>query len=139
MPHFFINSNFIDENNAYIKDEELLNHLVKSLRLKDGEKLLLFDENKIRYETKIKSVSKKEIITEIEKTYPSQRFIDYEIYLAPSIIKQDSFHELISGVTQLGIKGLYPIYTDNTAISKSQIENKTQKWQSIVMLCRKLY
>ena len=131
MPHFFINSNSIENNSISIKDEELLNHLVKSLRLKEGERLLLFDENKIRYETKIKSVSKKEITTEIEKKYPSQRFIDYEIYLAPSIIKQDGFNELISGVTQLGIKGLYPLYTDNTAVSKSQIENKTQKWQKI--------
>ena len=131
MPHFFINSNSIENNNISIMDEELLNHLVKSLRLKEGERLLLFDENKIRYETKIKSVSKREIITEIENKYPSQRFIDYEIYLAPSIIKQDGFNELISGVTQLGIKGLYPLYTDNTAVSKSQIENKTQKWQKI--------
>ena len=131
MPHFFINSNSIENNIAKITEAELLTHLVKSLRVKDGEKLKLFDEKKMRYDTIIKTVSKAEIVAEIIKKEPSKRFLDYEIYLAPSIIKQDAFHELISGVTQLGIKGLYPLYTDNTAVSKSQIENKTQKWQKI--------
>ena len=54
-----------------------------------------------------------------------------DICLACSIIKPDAFFELISGITQLGINGLFPLYTDNCAVSKKQIENKTQKWQKI--------
>lgn len=131
MPHFFIKSENINGNLATICDEELLNHLVKALRIKEGEKLLLFDENKIRYETLIKHVSKSQIKAEIIKYYQSKRFLNNEIYLAASIIKQDGFFELISGITQLGIKGLYPLYTNNTAVSKAQIENKTLKWQKI--------
>ena len=131
MPHFFINSNSIENNIVKINDNELLTHLIKSLRVKEGERLKLFDENKIRYDTIIKTVSKTEITTKIIKKEPSNRFLDYEIYLAPSIIKQEAFHELISGVTQLGIKGIYPLYTDNTTVSKAQIKNKTQKWQKI--------
>lgn len=131
MPHFFITSDTIKDNKITITEEELLNHLVKSLRLNSGEKLLLFDENKMRYETTVEEVSKKSIITKIEKKYQSSRYINQEIYLAPSIIKQEAFIELISGVTQLGIKGLIPLYTDRTAVSKAQIENKTSKWQKI--------
>ena len=131
MPHFFINSNLIEKNIIKITDLELLNHLVKSLRVKEGEKLKLFDENKMHYITRINMVTKSEIMAEIINKEPSKRFLNNEIYLASSIIKQDGFHELISGVTQIGIKGLYPLYTDNTAVSKSQIENKTLKWQKI--------
>ena len=131
MPHFFINSNKINNNVIIIDDEELLKHLVKSLRINNGEHLKLFDENKIIYEIVVKDVSKKEIKAEIIKSEVSTRFLSYEIYLAASIIKQEAFHELISGVTQLGIKGLFPLYTDNTAVSKAQIENKTPKWQKI--------
>ena len=131
MPHFFINSKSVNEDTIKITDEELLTHLVKALRLNEGERLLLFDENKIRYETKVVSVSKKEVEAKIEKKYPSARFLNLDISLACSILKPDGFNELISGVTQLGIKSLYPLYTDNSAPSKSQIENKTQKWQKI--------
>lgn len=131
MPHFFINSNQINGNIISVTDSDLLIHLTKSLRIKPGERLLLFDENKIRYETKVIEVSKEKILAETENKYPSQRFLDLNIYSACSILKQDAFFELLDGVTQLGIKGLYPLYTDNCAVSKAQIENKTQKWQKI--------
>ena len=39
MPHFFINSGLIENNSIKVNDNELLNHLVKSLRVKEGEKL----------------------------------------------------------------------------------------------------
>lgn len=131
MPHFFVNSNLINENIIKIDDKALLNHLVKALRVKEGERLLFFDENKIRYETIVQSVSNREIEVKIEKKDKSQRFLNLNISLACSILKPDGFFELISGVTQLGIKELYPIYTDNSAPSKLQIENKTPKWQKI--------
>lgn len=131
MPHFFINSSSISDNTVKVTDTLLLNHLVKSLRVKEGEALLFFDENKMRYETQIMSVSKECLTAKIGKKYISNRYTDLNIYLACSIIKPDAFAELISGVTQLGIKGLYPLYTDNCAVSKAQIANKTQKWQKI--------
>ena len=131
MPHFFIKSENIKNNTVKIDDKELLTHLVKALRVKEGENLLLFDENKIRYETKITTVSKSALEAQVINSSPSKRFLNNEIYLASSIIKQEAFAELISGVTQLGIKGLYPLYTENTTVSKAQIENKTKKWQKI--------
>ena len=131
MPHFFTKSTHIDGDIISITDSDLLIHLTRSLRLKQNERLLLFDENRIRYETTVIEVSKERILAKIEDRYPSQRFLDLDIYLACSILKQDAFFELLDGVTQLGIKGLYPLYTDNCAVSKAQIENKTQKWQKI--------
>ena len=94
MPHFFINSTSIENNTIKITDNSLLNHLVKSLRLKEGERLKLFDENKISYEATVKTVSKLEILAEIINSKPSKRVLDYEIYLAPSIIKQEAFHTI---------------------------------------------
>ena len=131
MPHFFIKSETVKDNKIKITDAELLNHLVNALRIKTGEKLLLFDENKVRYETVITEVSKKEAEVKIEKKYLSKRFLDLNLYLACSILKPDGFFELISGVTQIGIKGLIPLYTENCAVSKKQTENKIQKWQKI--------
>ncbi len=131
MPHFFIKSETVKGNKIKITDSELLNHLVNALRIKEGERLLLFDENKIRYETVVIDVSKKLAEVEVEKKYISKRFLDLNLYLACSILKPDGFFELISGVTQLGIKGLFPLYTENCAVSKKQIENKILKWQKI--------
>ena len=45
MPHFFVKSNNINNNEIIIDDKENFNHISKSLRAKIGEKLLLIDEN----------------------------------------------------------------------------------------------
>lgn len=131
MPHFFVKSENINNDIITITEQELLNHLVRALRVKIRENLSFFDENKIKYETKILEVSKEKVLAKIEKKYPSHRFLNLDIYLACSILKQDAFFELLDGVTQIGIKGIYPLYTDNCTVSKAQIENKTQKWQKI--------
>lgn len=131
MPHFFVKSNSIVKNRINVEDDELLAHIVKSLRVREYDKLLFFDENKMKYETKVVFISKTKLIAEIEKKYLSDRYLDLNIYLACSILKPDAFSELISGVTQLGIKSIYPLITDNTVLSKKQIENKIEKWQKI--------
>ena len=48
MPHFFVKSNNINNNEIIIDDKENFNHISKSLRAKIGEKLLLIDENQIQ-------------------------------------------------------------------------------------------
>ena len=45
MPHFFINSKFVNNDEIIVSDKENYNHIVKSLRAKVGESLLLIDEN----------------------------------------------------------------------------------------------
>jgi len=111
MPHFFVKSNSIKNNIIEVQDKELLKHLLSSLRIKKGEILSFFDENKIEYKTNVLEITKNYIKAEIIKKYPSNRFLKLDIYLMASILKQDAFFELISGVTQLGVKGLYPVYT----------------------------
>ena len=58
MPHFFINSKQVVNNIVEISDKENYQHIAKSLRAKVGETLLLIDENKIQYETKISEINK---------------------------------------------------------------------------------
>jgi len=50
MPHFFIDSKNVNNNVAVISDKENYNHIVKSLRAKTGENILLIDEKQIQYE-----------------------------------------------------------------------------------------
>ena len=76
MPHFFINSNQITNKEITISDKENYQHIARSLRARAGEKLLLIDEQQIQYETTIMSISGSKIVAEINKSYPSKRFLD---------------------------------------------------------------
>jgi len=132
MPHFFINSKCVNNNQIIVDDKENYNHIVKSLRAKIGEKLLLIDENEIEYQTVIKEIGEKYIITDILEQNKSTRALPYNLYLAQSPLKSDAQLTIIEKATELGVRGIYPIYTDNCALKKSVAEKKVEKWQKVM-------
>jgi len=132
MPHFFINSEDVKENKIVIRDKENFTHIAKSLRIKAGEKLLLIDENQIQYETVVEEISNKEITVNVENYYKSCRRLDFRLYLAQSPLRSDAQSIIVEKATELGAEGLYPVYTDNCALSRNVIEKKISRWQRIM-------
>ncbi len=132
MPHFFINSKQINNKTIEITDKENYQHIARSLRSRAGERLLLIDENQIQYETVISEITGNKIQAKIEKSYPSQRYLEFELYLAQSPLRSDAQNLLIEKATELGVTGVYPIITDNCALNRSVVDKKIPKWQKIM-------
>ena len=128
MPHFFIDSNNKTDNKIVISDADNYRHIARSLRARCGEKLLLIDENQIQYETKISEINSKEVICEIEKSYPSRRDLEFDLYLAQSPLRSDAQLTVMEKATELGVRGVYPVFTDNCALRV----NKQEKWQKVM-------
>ena len=128
MPHFFINSNSKTENKIIVSDTDNYRHIARSLRARVGENLLLIDENQIQYETKIKEINSKEIICEVEKSYPSKRDLEFDLYLAQSPLRSDAQLTVMEKATELGVRGVYPVFTENCALKV----NKQEKWQKVM-------
>ncbi len=132
MPHFFIDSKNVKNKTVTISDNENYRHIAKSLRSKIGEKLLLIDENQIQYETRIKYVNSKEIVCEIIKFYPSKRDLDFDLFLAQSPLRSDAQLTIMEKATELGVRAIYPIITDNCALAESVLSKKHDKWQKVM-------
>ena len=132
MPHFFIGINDIKEKFITISDIENYRHISKSLRARVGEKLLLIDDKQIQYETVIKEINSKEIVCEIKNIYPSKRDLNFDLYLAQSPLRSDSQLTIMEKSTELGVRGVYPVITDNCALAKSVLSKKHEKWQKIM-------
>lgn len=128
MPHFFINSNDKTDNKIVISDVDNYRHIARSLRARCGEKLLLIDENQIQYETKISEINSKEVVCEIEKSYLSKRDLEFDLYLAQSPLRSDAQLTVMEKATELGVRGVYPVFTDNCALKV----NKLEKWQKVM-------
>ncbi len=132
MPHFFINSRNVNNDIAIIDDRENYKHIAKALRIRKGEKLLLIDENKVQYETVVEDVTVSEIITKIQKSYTSTRILPFDLYLAQSPLRSDAQSFVIEKATELGVKGIYPVCTDNCALNREVVDKKIEKWQRIM-------
>mgnify|MGYP002627961787 FL=1 len=128
MPHFFIDSNNKTDNKIVISDADNYRHIARSLRARCGENLLLIDENQIQYETKISEINSKEVICEIEKSYLSKRDLEFDLYLAQSPLRSDAQLTVMEKATELGVRGVYPVFTDNCALRV----NKQEKWQKVM-------
>lgn len=133
MPHFLINTSDINGNKIIIKDNELYKHIIKVMRSKIGEKLLFLDENEIQYETIIENISQNSFECKINKQYKSKRKLPLNLYIAQSVLNSDAQISAIQKATELGVKGIIPIYTDNCAVKESVIKNKAEKWQKIAV------
>lgn len=127
----------VKDNKILVDDKENFNHIVKSLRAKVGEDLLLIDENEIEYQTKIESIDNKSFTAVIENAHKSNRDLPYNLYLAQSPLKSDAQLTIMEKATELGVRGVYPIYTDNCAVKKSVAEQKTDKWQKVMYAASK--
>lgn len=132
MPHFFINSK--DKNNDLItiSDAENYRHIAKSLRARINEKLLLIDENQIQYETCIVEIDSKNIVCKVEQSYPSKRDLEFDLYLAQSPLRSDAQLTIMEKATELGVRSVYPVITDNCALNTSVLEKKQEKWQRVM-------
>ncbi len=133
MPHFIISSNSISKGIIRIYEKELFHHLAKVLRIKTGEKLLFIDENEIQYTTEVQEITSKDICVQIINSYKSERKLDLNLYLAQSVLKPDAQFNVIQKATELGVKGILPIYSDNCTIKQSVINEKIDKWQKIAL------
>ena len=131
MPHFFIgenNENEVSNNEIIIKDTENYRHIARSLRARCGEKLLLIDNKQIQYETIIREINSKEIKCEIIKFYPSKRDLEFDLYLAQSPLRSDAQLTVMEKATELGVRGVYSVFTDNCVLKV----DKREKWQKVM-------
>ena len=133
MPHFFIKKDNIEKDFITIDDNENYRHIARALRTRVGEKLLLIDEKQIQYETVITDINSSEVICKIEKSYPSKRDLEFDLYLAQTPLRSDAQLTIIEKATELGARAVYPIITDNCALNKSVLLKKYEKWQKVMI------
>jgi len=97
----------------WLDDQHLVNQLLKVLRYKVGDDLILFNEQSERlYKvTKIDypRALKLDFVTEIDPTLP-----DKHIYLMWSLLKKDKNDWVIQKATELGVRNFVPILADRS-------------------------
>ena len=129
MPRFF----FINkENDKFYLDKEDSKHIIKSLRMKEGDNITICDKNGYDYECELiidsenvqgKIISKKENDTE-----PNVKITLYQ-----ALPKSDKFETIVQKAVELGIYEIVPIMT-NRCISrpdKKSMKKKIERYNKI--------
>ena len=130
MPRFPVSKESIHDNQAVISGQDY-RHMVKVLRLKEGDEVTLFDTDSIEYHGKIAGIGKNELQVDIIGSERVYRESPINIKLFQSIAKGDKMDYIIEKATELGVSSIVPMVTERVQYRPGG--NKKTRWQKIAV------
>ena len=134
MPHFIVNSSDIKENFIEISpktNKELFHHLLNVLRIRTGETVKFLSADGVVNFCKVSEISKYSLKAKIEKTEKSERILDMPLYAGICTIKNEAMSSSLKKATEVGVKGIIPLVSDNCAVKRDLIFKKSDKIEKI--------
>ncbi len=116
---------------------ELFDHIVKSMRMREGDKLILLDGEGSRSKGRIENIShspeKVEIkLLNVEKS--SENEPETDIYLAQALAKKDKVETVLQKGTEIGVRGFIPFTSRHTVVKLNEKKKKKRwrRWRKII-------
>lgn len=131
---FMIHSRTIREGYASF-DGDLFNHMVRVLRLKTGDNVLLIDEIGVEYFGTINQVAKEWVAVKIDSSNltAASDSATMHITICQALPKGDKIDLILQKGTELGAHG-FRLFGGRRSVAKireDQLENKLERWNRI--------
>ncbi|ACL70027.1 conserved hypothetical protein TIGR00046 [Halothermothrix orenii H 168] len=132
MHRFFVSEEQIRDDLVIIKGNDY-NHIVNSLRLNPGDKLIVCPGNCRDYVATIEEIKENQITGKIIKEYKNRNEPSLNITLAQALPKKRKMDLVIQKATEIGVRSIIPLKTTRTIVrlNKKKERKKTDRWQKI--------
>lgn len=132
MNKFFVSQSAIKDKNIDITLKDDINHIVKVLRMKKGDKLEVSDGVKFEYLCVLESVDKSCVTLSILDKQSFSKEPDIDITLFQGIPKSSKMDFIVQKNVELGVSTFVPVFMDRTVVEKkSNIDKKIERWRRI--------
>lgn len=129
VARFPISNKNISNQGAIITGSDY-RHIVKVLRLKPGQELVLFDESSFEHIGKIIEINKKEIKVSIVNSTKIMSKSDVNLTLLHGIPKGNKMDFIVEKATELGVDSIVPVVTERSQVRET---NKALRWNRIAI------
>ena len=126
----FVNQEFF-LNKKIILEKSSSHHLIKVLRKKEGDELVLFDGKGNSCLGAISKIHRSEVQLDIIDIFEKSLRSGIEINLGQSLIKNDPFNLTIQKATELGVTSFHPLITDRSELKIKMTRNRSLRWNLI--------
>ena len=126
----FVNQEFF-LNTKIILEESSSHHLIKVLRKKEGDELVLFDGKGNSCLGIISKIHRSEVQLDVIDIFEKSLRSGIEINLGQSLIKNDPFNLTIQKATELGVTSFHPLITDRSELKIKMTRNRSLRWNLI--------
>ena len=135
----FYDSNINNSSNTHTLSEEESKHIIRSLRMANGDSLIVLDGKGNSFECEIKNDHPKKCELEIVKVNQTSE-PKFEIHIAVAPTKQTERIEwFIEKATEIGLTEFTPIQCSNSERSKIKTERLTKKAISAMKQSQRLF
>lgn len=109
-------------------------HLRDVLRLREGEKVRVFDGQGKEFLCEIEQIEKRETTLDIiEEVLPTSPESDLELTLAVALLKGEKFDLVLQKAVELGVTKFIPMNTKRSDVKLTDSEKKIERWRKIVL------
>lgn len=132
MARVFVNPGNIFENHIIIDDRDDIKHIIKVLRLHEGDIIDISDNQMWEYSCEITSIASIKVEAEIIRKQKFTREPELSITLFQGIPKSGKMETIIQKCTELGVKEIVPVWNERTVVTdKGNFQKKIERWQKI--------
>ncbi|MGN0659419.1 MAG: RsmE family RNA methyltransferase [Emergencia sp.] len=133
-----------DIGDKYIRitDKGDIRHLIKVMRMKEGDEIEVSDCQDWEYTAEIVSISEDEVVLAICDKQSFAREPQLSVTLFQGIPKAGKMETIIQKCVELGVKSIVPVFMERTVVvEKGNFSKKLERWQKIsaeaVKQCRR--
>lgn len=142
MSRFFVGPENVGLKTIVIDNKDDLHHMIKVLRLKEGDEVDISDSIEWEYRTKIVSLSQEEAQLEILDKQAFAGEPGVEVTLFQGIPKQGKMETIIQKCVELGVHEIVPVFMDRTVVvDRGNFGKKIDRWNKVsaeaVKQCRR--
>ncbi|MDH3326815.1 MAG: 16S rRNA (uracil(1498)-N(3))-methyltransferase [Gammaproteobacteria bacterium] len=118
----------------YKLPENIARHMVRVLRLTEGDEVVLFNGDNNEYSARLIEVSKKSVSVSVVSKVMVNRESKLTTHLIQSLSKGDKMETTIQKVVELGISVISPVNSErsNVSLSGERLEKKTLHWKGVI-------
>ena len=111
------------------------NHIMRVLRLRDGDPLTLFDGRGGEYGARIVGFHKDSVQVDVQEHRAVERESTLHLTLAQGISRGERMDWVMQKATELGVTRVIPVITERTMVKldEKQSARKVEHWRSIVI------
>lgn len=142
MSRFFVSPENIGNNLIIMNNADDLHHMMKVLRLKEGNEVDISDGETWEYRTRIDSLSRDEAVLTIldKQAFASEPSV--EVTLFQGIPKQGKMETIVQKCVELGVHRIVPVFMDRTVVvDRGNFGKKVDRWNKVsaeaVKQCRR--
>lgn len=135
MRRFFIDPAKISGDTAVIDGPEA-RHLIKVLRLKAGEQVILFDGTGMIYTARVEGLVKNQVTVAILSAIPNDVESRPALYLGQALAKGKKMDFIIQKATELGVAGIRPFVSEHCVdrgLDAKREQRRVERWQRIAL------